>query len=58
MLVEDKVIIKLKSLENLSPAHFAQTLTHLKLADKKLELLINFNTNLLKDGIHTIVNKI
>lgn len=56
ILVENKVIIEVKSIENLAPVHFAQTLTYLKLSDKKLALLINFNTKLLKDGIHRIVN--
>ncbi len=58
MLVEDKVIVEIKSVENLAPVHFAQTLTYLKLADKRLALLINFNTQLLKDGIHRIVNNL
>lgn len=58
MLVENKVIIEIKSIENLAPVHFSQTLTYLKLSDKKLALLINFNTKLLKDGIHRIVNNL
>jgi GxxExxY protein len=58
LLVEDKVIIEIKSVENLSPVHFSQTLTYLKLSDKKLALLINFNTTLLKNGIHRIVHKL
>ena len=58
LLVEDKVIIEIKSIETLAPVHFAQTLTYLRLADKKLGLLINFNTKYLKDGIHRIVNKL
>jgi len=58
LLVENKVIVEIKSIENLAPVHFAQTLTYLKLADKKLALLINFNTKLLKDGIHRIVNNL
>ena len=58
LLVEDKVIVEIKSIESLAPVHFAQTLTYLKLADKKLGLLINFNTKFLKDGIHRIVNKL
>lgn len=56
LLVENKVIVEIKSVENLASVHFAQTLTYLRLADKKLALLINFNTKLLKDGIHRIVN--
>ncbi|MBW7888782.1 MAG: GxxExxY protein [Bacteroidetes bacterium] len=58
VLVENKVIVEIKSLENLAPVHFAQTLTYAKLSDKKLALLINFNTKLLKDGIHRIVNNL
>jgi len=58
LLVENKVIVEIKSLENLAPVHFAQTLTYLKLAEKKLALLINFNTKTLKDGIHRIVNNL
>ncbi len=58
LIVENKVIIEIKSVENLAPVHFAQTLTYLKLADKRLALLINFNTKLLKDGIHRIVNRL
>lgn len=58
ILVEDKVVIEIKAIENLAPVHFAQTLTYLKMSDKKLALLINFNTKLLKDGIHRIVNNL
>lgn len=58
ILVDNKVIIEIKSVENLAPVHFAQTLTYLKLSEKKLALLINFNTKLLKDGIHRIVNNL
>lgn len=58
LLVENKVIIEIKSLENLAPVHFAQTLTYLKLSNMKLALLINFNTKLLKSGIHRIVNNL
>lgn len=58
LLVENKVILEIKSVETLAPVHFAQTLTYLKLSDKRLALLINFNTKLLKDGIHRIVNKL
>lgn len=58
LLVEDKVIIELKAIETLAPVHFAQTLTYLKLSEKKLGLLINFNTKILKEGIHRIVNNL
>jgi len=56
ILVNNKVIIELKSVEKLAPVHFAQTLTYLKLSGLKLALLINFNCNTLKDGIHRLVN--
>ena len=58
LLVENMVIVEIKSIENLAPVHFAQTLTYLKLSNKKLALLINFNTKLLKDGVHRIVNNL
>jgi len=58
LLVENKVILEVKSVEALAPVHFAQTLTYLKLAEKKLGLLINFNTKLLKNDIHRIVNNL
>ena len=58
LLVENKVIIEVKSLENLAPVHFSQALTYLKLSDKKLALLINFNTKVLKSSIHRIVNNL
>lgn len=58
LIVENKVLIELKSVENLLPVHFAQTLTYLKLSNLKLGLLINFNTKLIKNGIHRIVNNL
>lgn len=58
LLVNDKVIIEVKSVEVLAPVHFAQTLTYLKLSDLKLALLINFNVKSLKEGIHRIVNNL
>ncbi len=58
LLVENKVIIEIKSIETLAPVHFAQVLTYLKLANLKLGLLINFNTKLLKEGIHRVVNNL
>jgi len=58
MLVEEKVIVEVQSLESLAPVNFAQVLTYLKLPDKRLALLINFNTKFLKDGIHRVVNKL
>jgi GxxExxY protein len=58
LLVENKVIIEVKSIEGLAPVHFAQLLTYLKLSELKLGLLINFNCKLLKEGIHRLVNNI
>lgn len=58
ILVENKLIIEVKSLETLAPVHYAQLLTYLKLSDKRLGLLINFNTKILKQGIHRVVNKL
>lgn len=58
LLIEDKVIIEVKSVLEMHPVFNAQLLTYLKLANIKLGLLINFNTPLIKDGIHRIVNKL
>ncbi|NQU84684.1 MAG: GxxExxY protein [Mariniphaga sp.] len=58
LLINNLVIIEIKSVETLAPVHFSQTLTYLKLSDKKLALLINFNCKYLKDGIHRIVNNL
>lgn len=56
LLVENKLIIEIKSVETLAPVHFSQLLTYLKLSELKLGLLINFNSGSLKDGIHRVVN--
>ncbi len=56
LVVENRVIIELKSVEALAPVHYSQTLTYLKLSGLKLALLINFNCHSMKDGIHRIVN--
>jgi GxxExxY protein len=58
LIVENKVIIELKSVENLAQVHPKQLLTYLKIADKRLGLLINFNEKLIKDGITRIVNNL
>jgi len=58
MIVEGKVIIELKSVENVLPVHKKQLLTYLKLTNMKLGLLINFNVPLIKDGITRIVNNL
>jgi GxxExxY protein len=56
LIVEDKVIVEIKSVELLAPVHRKQLLTYLRLADKRLGLLINFHVALNKDGITRIVN--
>ena len=56
LLVEDQVIVELKSVEKIQPIHQKQLLTYLRLANKPLGLLINFNETLLKDGITRIIN--
>jgi GxxExxY protein len=58
LLVEDAVIVELKSVEEVHAIHQAQLLSYLKLSGKKLGLLINFNTVHLKDGIKRMVNKL
>ena len=58
LLVENKVIIELKSVETILAVHKAQTLTYLKLSKLKLALLINFNVPLLKEGIKRFVNNL
>jgi GxxExxY protein len=56
IIVESKVIVELKSIESLLPVHKKQLLTYLKLTNLKLGLLINFNENLIKNGIIRIAN--
>lgn len=58
LLVNNKVLIEIKSVEHLAPVHYAQTLTYLKMKNLKLGLLINFNVKYLKDGIHRIANNL
>ncbi|MGB0863832.1 MAG: GxxExxY protein [Saprospiraceae bacterium] len=58
IIVNGKVIIELKSVEELKPVHYKQLLTYLKLGDKRVGLLINFNVNLIKHGIKRIVNNL
>lgn len=58
VILDGKVIIELKSIEALSNVHYKQVLTYLKLSGCKLGLLINFNTEFLKQGIHRIVNNL
>jgi GxxExxY protein len=56
LLVEDELIIELKAVDEIHPVHEAQLLSYLKLANKKMDFLINFNTVLLKDGFRRRVN--
>ena len=56
LLVEDTVIVELKAVEALAPIHHAQLLSYLRLASKKLGLLINFHTEHLRDGIARKIN--
>lgn len=58
IIVENKLIIEIKSVEALNEVHFAQLLTYLKLTDCKLGLLINFNVSLIKNGIKRIANNL
>lgn len=56
LLVEETVIVEIKSVEQLARVHFKQVLTYLKLTRSKLGVLINFNEDLLKDGFRRVVN--
>jgi len=56
LLVDDLVIVELKSVEHLLPVHKKQVITYLRLADKRLGLLINFGAYRIKDGITRLVN--
>ena len=56
-LVDERVVVELKAVDNLEPIHKAQLLSYLKLSGCKVGLLINFNVKILKDGIHRLVNK-
>jgi GxxExxY protein len=58
ILVDDMVIVEVKSVEELNPVHFKQLTTYLKLTRKKLGLLINFNTDDIKGSIKRIVNEL
>jgi GxxExxY protein len=58
LIVGDKVIVEIKSVEALAPIHKKQLLTYLRLMDLQLGLLINFNVELIKDGIQRVVNRL
>jgi GxxExxY protein len=57
LLVNDLIVIELKSVESLTPVHKAQLITYLKLSNKNMGFLINFNVPLIKDGIKCIANQ-
>ena len=56
LLVEDKVVIEIKTVEDFTDVHLAQVLTYLRLGEYKLGLLLNFHTTVLKNGIKRIIN--
>ncbi len=56
MIIEDKFIVEVKSVEALTDVHLAQLLTYLRLSDCRLGLLINFNVKLLKEGVRRVIN--
>lgn len=58
VLVEDKVIVEIKSVEELSKVHYKQLLTYLKLSDKKVGLLVNFNCDNISENIKRVVNNL
>ncbi len=58
LIVADKVIVEIKSIEAISPVHRKQLLTYLRLTDRRLGLLINFNVELIRDGISRVVNNL
>jgi GxxExxY protein len=58
LLVDDELIVELKAVEIVLPVHYAQLLTYLRLADKRLGLFINFNVPVLIKGVKRVVNKL
>jgi GxxExxY protein len=58
LIVEEKVIVELKSIEAIAAVHYKQLLTYLRLSGLHLGLLINFNVELIKDGIKRVVNNL
>jgi GxxExxY protein len=58
LIVNDKIIVEIKSVESVSPVFLKQLRTYLRLADKRLGLLINFNVELIKDAIRRVVNNL
>jgi len=58
LLVDDKLVIEIKSVEAVAPVHRKQVHTYLRLMNKQLGVLINFNVELMKNGIHRVVNRL
>jgi GxxExxY protein len=58
ILVENEVVIEVKSLESIAPVHLSQLISYLKLADRRLGLLLNFNVESFRDGIYRRVNRL
>ena len=58
VIVENKVIVELKSIDDLAPVHFKQVQTYLKLAGLKLGILVNFNVAMIRQGMHRVVNNL
>jgi len=58
LIVDEKAIVEIKSIETIAPVHRKQLLTYLRLTNKRLGLLINFNVELIKEGITRVVNRL
>ena len=58
LLVQERIIVEIKAVERLQAIHEAQLLTYLRLADKRLGLLINFNEKTIKEGVKRVVNRL
>lgn len=58
LVIENKVVIEVKSIETIAPLHLSQTLTYLRFLNLKLGMLLNFNSVLMKDGIRRVVNNL
>lgn len=58
MVVENLVVVEIKAVEKIHPLHIAQVLSYLKMSDKQVGLLLNFNVRHMKDGVRRIVNRL
>ncbi len=58
LVIENKVVVEVKSIEAIAPIHLAQTLTYLRFLNLKLGLVLNFHSVLIKDGIRRVVNNL